>query len=147
MLNLIVRVLGAHDGRLGRKHIGGLHDILDAGGQTFGMAAVGLVVAIALAGAWMALGRYRTTLIEELRSRSAVPLALAVLALVLAEVIDFDDQLVALLPGLKVLEEPLELACLLALNSALVLRLQVARRAVDVSTLVSGPRDSGAASR
>jgi hypothetical protein len=147
VLNLIVRGLGAHDGRFGRKHIGGLHDILDAGGQTFGIAAVGLVVVVGLAGVWMALGRYRTTLVEELRSRSAVPLALAVLALVLAEIIDFDDQLVAWLPGLKVLEEPLELACVIALNAALVLRLQVARSAAGLSTLVSGPRDSGAAAR
>ena len=147
LLTVLVRASGAPDGRLGRKHIGGLHDILDAGTQVLGLAVIAVAVAIALGILWTLLGRYRAPLLRELSGRSAVPLAIYAATLVLAETIDFDDQLLARLPGVRVLEEPMELAALLCLNAALVLRLQTARREARLSSLAPGRPGSGAVLR
>jgi hypothetical protein len=147
LLTVLVQALGAPDGRLGRKHIGGLHDILDAGTQMWGLAVIALLVGLALVAVWMLLGRYRATIVREVASRTAVPLAVYAVTFLLAETIDFDDQLVASLPAVKILEEPMELAAILCLNVALVLRLQTARREARLSSLASGPPGSGAARR
>jgi hypothetical protein len=147
VLNAVVRASGAPGGRIGRKHIGGIHDVLDAGSQVLGLAAVAIGMAVALAALWMLLGRYRAPLRRELARRSAVPLVIYAASLVLAETIDFDDQLLAGLPGVRGMEEPLELTALLALNAALVLRLQGARREAPVSILALDPPGSGAGRR
>jgi hypothetical protein len=147
LLTVLVRALGAPDGRLGRKHIGGFHDVLDAGTQMWGLVVIAAAVAVVLVAIWLLLGRYRATVVREVASRSALLLAIYAATFILAETIDFDDQLVAGLPGVKILEEPMELAAILCLNAALVLRLQTARRAARLSSLASGPPGSGAARR
>jgi len=133
VLNLFVRAAGAPGGRLGRKHIGGLHDVIDAWTQQAGLwvvaASVVVIVAATLLVLWILLGAYRPALRREATRPSTAVLAVFVAALVIAQIIDIDDE--AVLSGvwlLGLLEEPMELTGALALNAALILRLREARR-------------------
>ena len=140
ILTLLVRLAGSPDGRLGRKHIGGLHDIVDAWTHDAGIGAIGLAALVVAAIVWMRLGRYRSALRRELRHTSAIALAASMGALLLAQVIDLDDSLLSGVARLGLLEEPLEIGAALALNAALLLRLREARLAPPVSTLAPGRR-------
>lgn len=133
VLNLFVRAAGAPGGRLGRKHIGGFHDVIDAWTQQAGLwvvaASVVVVVAATLLALWILLGGYRAALRREATRPATAFFAVFVAALVIAQIIDIDDK--AVLTGVwpvGLLEEPMELAAALALNAALTLRLRDARR-------------------
>lgn len=133
VLNLFVRAAGAPGGRLGRKHIGGLHDVIDAWTQQAGLwvvaASVVVIVAATLLVLWILLGGYRVALRREATRPATAFLAVFVAALVIAQIIDIDDE--AVLTGVRpvgLLEEPMELAAALALNAALILRLRDARK-------------------
>jgi hypothetical protein len=124
LLALAFQLAGARGGRLGRKHIGGFHDVVDAGTQFFGLvaiAAAGLVVLIVL---WILLGRYRAALLREATRVSAVPLALFVVAMLGAQLTDIDDLMLPTFLAIRGVEEALELLAALALDAGLILRLR-----------------------
>lgn len=133
VLNLLVIGAGASSGRLGRKHIGGLHDVIDAWTQQTGLVIVAAIVTLAVLAAilavWVGLRGYRAALRHEAGRPSAALLALFVAAVVTAQLIDIDDRV---LTGggrdIGMLEEPLELAAALVLNAALIVRLREAQR-------------------
>jgi hypothetical protein len=128
IVNLLVRVVWSPHGRMGRKHIGGFHDMVDAWSHHAGLLVVVLSALGALIVLWAILGRYHATVRHELTRESAIPLGVFVLALLTAQLVDIDDQFVPSGWRLGLLEEPLELLAGLALNAALILRLLGARR-------------------
>lgn len=128
LFTFLARVAGAPEGRLGRKHIGGLHDLLDVATQRVGITVVA-------AGGLVALAVIVACLRRELRRPSAVPLAVFAAGFLLAQAIDFDDQLLPEWMGVRILEESLELVAVLALNAALILRV----REAQVESRVSSP--------
>ena len=140
LLTLVVRLAGSPDGRIGRKHIGGLHDVIDAWTHVVGIGLVALVALGAAGLVWMRLGRYRAAIVREFRHTSAIPLVVSAVALLLAQIIDLDDSLLSGVWRLGLLEEPLEIGAALALNAALLLRLCEARLGQPVSTLAPGRR-------
>jgi hypothetical protein len=140
VLTLLVSLAGFPRGRIGRKHIGGLHDIVDAWTHYAGIAPLALMAAVVAGLAWLRLGHYRIAVRRELRRPGAIPLAFAIVALLLAQVIDLDDALVSGRWRVGLLEEPLEIGAALALNAALLMRLREARRAGPVSTPARGRR-------
>jgi hypothetical protein len=132
VLNLFARAAGAPGGRLGRKHIGGIHDVIDAWTQQVGL---GIVAAVIVAGVtagllvlWAVLSAYRPAIRREAGRPGAALLGVFVAILVIAQVIDIDDETLTGGSPIGMLEEPLELAGALALNAALILRLREARR-------------------
>ena len=132
VLNLFVRAAGATGGRLGRKHIGGFHDVIDAWTQQAGLgvvaASIVLIVAATLLVVWVLLGPYRPALRREATRPATAVLAVFGAALVIAQIIDIDDEALTAVWPLGLLEEPMELAGALALNAALILRLRDARK-------------------
>ena len=133
VLNLLVIAAGASSGRLGRKHIGGFHDLVDAWTQHTGLLIVAviivLVVLAAILAAWILLPDYRVALRHEATRPSAALLALFVAAVLTAQLIDIDDQLLTSRGrGIGMVEEPLELAAALVFNAALLVRLRQAQR-------------------
>lgn len=131
LVSLVAQAMGAPGGRVGRKHIGGLHDLVDALSQSIGIPAfVAAVVAGAvLLTAWGLFGRHGVAVRRELLRRSALPLAVFALGVIGAQAIDIDDRRVRALLAIGLLEESLELAAGVALNAALLLRLREARLA------------------
>ncbi len=131
VLALLAELAGARGGRLGRKHIGGLHDVVDAGTQFLGLVVIVAGAIAVLLVVWSLLGRYRAAILREARRPSVVPFAVFVAAMLGAQLTDIDDLLLPpflpILP-IRVLEESLELMAALALSAGLILRLRAARR-------------------
>jgi hypothetical protein len=140
ILTLLVRLAGAPEGRIGRKHIGGLHDVVDAWTHYAGIGVVALAALVVAGIVWVRLGHYRAAILRELRHASAIPLTVSAGTLLLAQIIDLDDSLLPRVPRLGLLEEPLEIGAALALNAALLLRLREARLGRPVSILAPGRR-------
>jgi hypothetical protein len=125
---LLAELAGARGGRLGRKHVGGLHDVVDAGTQFLGLAVIVAGAIVALLVLWWLLGRSRAALLREMRRGSAVPYVVFVAAMLGAQLTDIDDLLLPSFLTVRVLEESLELLAALALVAGLVLRLRAIRR-------------------
>jgi hypothetical protein len=123
VLNLLVRAAGAPEGRFGRKHIGGFHDMLDAAAQQVSFPVVPLAELAGLLALWMLFGRFHDALRREALRPSSVPLGIFVVALLAAQVVDIDDQFIPPSLAIRILEETLELVAVLALDAALILRL------------------------
>jgi hypothetical protein len=131
VLNLFARAAGAPGGRLGRKHIGAIHDVIDAWTQQIGLGAVAAVIAAGVAAAflllWAVFSAWRPTIRREAARPGVALLGVFVAALVTAQVIDIEDETLTGGAPIGMIEEPLELAGALALNAALILRLRQAR--------------------
>jgi hypothetical protein len=128
IVTLLAEVAGARGGRIGRKHIGGLHDVVDAGTQFFGLAVVVAGAIVVLLVLWSLLGRHRAALLREIGRGSAVPYAVFAAAMLGAQVSDIDKFLLPSFLTVRVLEESLELLAALALVAGLTLRLRAIRR-------------------
>jgi hypothetical protein len=123
LLSGVASLAGAPRGRLGGRHLGGLHDLLNI---AHGLGALWLV-AIGAAGllglgllAWSlqpARRRRLSAALREIRTGGAGLLGLAAVLMALGELNDIDDRLFAGtgLPTGKFVEEPAELLAALAL--------------------------------
>jgi hypothetical protein len=130
LLSLAFELAGARGGRLGRKHIGGFHDVVDAGTQFFGLLVIVAAGAAVLVALWIVLGRYRTALLREATRPSVVPFAVFLVAMLGAQLTDIDDLLLPTFLAIRGLEEALELLAAFALVAGLLLRLRDAHQSL-----------------
>jgi hypothetical protein len=128
LVTLLAELAGAHGGRLGRKHIGGLHDVVDAGTHVVGLTVIVAGAVVVLVVLWSLLGRHRAALLREIGRGHAVPYVIFVAAMLGAQITDIDKFLLPSFLTVRVLEESLELLAALALVAGLILRLRAIHR-------------------
>lgn len=116
---LVVRLAGGSpEGRIGRHHVAGLHDLLNIGSTSGAAWLVTRLAALAIAaGLLVALRRVLPALLRELRAPEARPALLGAVLLAVAELQDIDDGLLRAvgLPAGKVVEEGGEALAAMAL--------------------------------
>jgi hypothetical protein len=134
IVSLVARAAGAPDGRIGRHHIGGVHDIINDVGKVsllLGALALGAVIAFVLGWA-MFQGLHRVVL-REMFSTTSLPLVGTVVFLAIAQLADIDHPVLASPFGQFALvkrlrEEPMELLAAICANASLLAKLVAARR-------------------
>jgi hypothetical protein len=120
---------GVPDGRIGGHYIGGLHDVVNALGQTsllLGLAVIGVGAAFVLA--WSVSQGLHHVVGREILSTTSLPLAGSVAFMALAQLADIDHPLLGVLLGhiavvRRLREEPMELLAVICVNASFLAKL------------------------
>ena len=129
IVTLLARAAGVPDGRIGRHHIGGIHDLInDLGKASLLLGLLALLAVAALVLGWaMSRGLHRV-LIRELFSATSWPLVGTVVFLAIAQLADIDHPVLNEFFGQSALvrrirEEPMELLAVICANASLLAKL------------------------
>ena len=129
IVTLVARLAGVPGGRIGRHHIGGLHDVInDLGKISLLLGLLALAVPAALVLAWAVSQGLHRVVLGEVFSTTSLPLVGTVAFMTLAELADIDHPVLAALFGQlalvrRVREEPMELLAVICVNASLLAKL------------------------
>src|SRR5262249_30691120 len=126
IVRLVARIAGVPGGRIGRHHIGGLHDVINDLGKTslvLGLLAIAAVAPVVLG--WAGSRGLHRVVLREAFSSTSLPLVGTVVFLGISQLADIDHPVLASLLGQyavvrRMREEPMELLAVICVNASLL---------------------------